>query len=401
MITKIEKFLMSSKTVGLEVRYSSPKEYKVLGCNLKRSKGELSIYSYAQFDSLPEAIQPIKKSTAVAVAVTGSVVITKKVDQVVESNREALQMVLPGGKESDFEIQLHTTDTATFISLVRVSVINDLIEEVRQAGLSIVQFILGPFSTEVLINYLSKDDRVELPCYNLEVVSGVINQIENTSNSSDKLVNIGGQGLGFQFQIAMAVAVQYYSGFPQTCILNDQLVKGRRELRFLKLIWGLGIEFALFALLAGVSSFTLNRHYEKAKAGLESKSSFSQAIYKELMLSKTELSEKTELLQITGIQKQTQLALYLDRIASVVPKEIVLYQLEVNPLTSSLKNNKRPGFDESHILVSGIADRSKHLNDFVEAIQELDWAEEVRIVTYDKQNRRDPGLFEISIQIEE
>ncbi len=87
-----------------------------------------------------------------------------------------------------------------------------------------------------------------------------------------------------------------------------------------------------------------------------------------------------------------------DRAATVLPKDITLTSLSVQPLLKNIEEGRKPLFSEREMVISGRTPRSESVSDYVTALGGLQMAQQVRLssVEYD----REKGFYNFRINLE-
>ena len=125
----------------------------------------------------------------------------------------------------------------------------------------------------------------------------------------------------------------------------------------------------------------------------------NKELIKKLDTLKSELKLKEQYFINSGFLDASKLSYYADRIAYTVPKEIVLTQLNINPLEGKIKNNKPISFQNRKILILGTVTQSIILNNWVKQLKDTDWIKNVKIIHYNQESVEIPAEFELQIDL--
>ena len=85
---------------------------------------------------------------------------------------------------------------------------------------------------------------------------------------------------------------------------------------------------------------------------------------------KQEIKEKTKVFNQTGLSSRHTNAEYLDVLASLIQKQVVLNSLNINPVLKELKNNEKVQREIKTIRITGESDEIETLNNYLLKIEE-------------------------------
>lgn len=92
-------------------------------------------------------------------------------------------------------------------------------------------------------------------------------------------------------------------------------------------------------------------------------------------------------------------ALLCDRIGSVVPPNVTLTQLGIQPRRKALEQGKRPELAEREIVVRGEAGQSGDVSAFVSDIRGLGLSDDIRLTSVDRDRETGIAVFQINITL--
>jgi len=110
----------------------------------------------------------------------------------------------------------------------------------------------------------------------------------------------------------------------------------------------------------------------------------------------SEAAEKNEFITQLGLEQNPQFALFVDEIGMTVPNSIQLGDLNINPLTKSIRKKKVIDFKNGYINIGGFCKSSQICNEWVTVLRRLNWAEKVELVDF-KINKENIGEFNIEV----
>jgi hypothetical protein len=391
----IKKHLVN-QIAGVTVHYSKSDEYVVSFVLLKSEQNKLKIVqSRSGIDNLEALADEIGKNTPIWLTVTGRPVISRKLTE--DPGENYLHHILPNAREAEFTVSIVKESTGeVFASAIRKENLNSLLEEIHKCGLKILGYSIGPALVGVLYNsgLLSKET-LYLPGYELRFEDNKLQEISLKESKEDESYLIGNDRINSDVVLPFASALSYLisgSGFDilvTDCPPNDaesilyRLVNRNFILAALILVFGL--------LLVNFMAFNF---YSKKEQILTTELSYQDAVFAQSDSLRREITMKKNLVDQMGLSQHTTYGYFADRIAATVPKGIILNRMAINPATSRIKDDKPIQF-EKLIKITGEANGSMLLNEWIKDLAKYRWIKNIEIVAYEKTEEK--GEFEIKI----
>ena len=110
------------------------------------------------------------------------------------------------------------------------------------------------------------------------------------------------------------------------------------------------------------------------------------------------LGEKQQILNQLSNEPRFSYAWIADQIASVVPDEIILTELEIQPLKDRIQENKPVNVEKNKILIKGQSLNPASVTDFTDSIQVLGAFGPVQLTMHNK-DRNDHYLFTLDVSL--
>ncbi len=88
-----------------------------------------------------------------------------------------------------------------------------------------------------------------------------------------------------------------------------------------------------------------------------------------------------------------------DRAASVIPKDIFLTSLSVQPLLKTIEEGKKPNFSENEMVITGCSARSESVSGYAAALGNLHMARQVRLSSVEHDREKDVYTFRINLEL--
>lgn len=299
--------------------------------------------------------------------------------RIVENAPNYKESLLVNGTENDFYFNSFTFKTTVSVSFLRRSLVQELTSKLTEQRIFLWGIYCGPIS---LCTITGENTAFSLD-YHVEIVNGDIRKLERNSTEIGR----------FKTDTDWLSVDQAYISSVQQSIYNpsEQFSQGidietlkatqsnyKEFVRFAKL--GVGI-LSFFLITLTANYFYIN-HLNDTTAQLELDiTSYGENLALIDRLNQ-EKQRKLVLIENSGVQSQRYVSFYLDEIGSSVPKSVELTQLETFPLIEPLKPKRKVEINTQQILISGISDNSKILDDWMELLGAKKWASGVELINY-------------------
>jgi Tfp pilus assembly protein PilN len=396
-------YIKSKSVTGVEVAFSGDGNPWFNLCILKKDKSSLHTESVkikiTNIEELPSKLP-------VCLVLNGKGIIHKKLScKEDDSDKALLERVLPNANINDFYLQRYNTfHDHIFVSIVRKSQVDPLLKSFKEKGLTVISCTLSPFIVSGILPLLKNSDsffELEVPGYMLNASDGVIESFHPTETIKDlPPLQIGNESVYRELVFAFASALSYFLPIQNMLSIEITEVNEQRNEFKQKTIFqfaGLGVLVFFLSLLL-INYFVFD-HYWKKKNMLESEFSLSQESLSHYEKLKTEFEEKQKFFEKAGLLDASRTSWYADRLAEDIPDNILLKELEINPLQKKSIQDTLLVFLAKTIHVSGSCKTSGELNDWTKIIRAKQWVKQLNILNYSQDKEQNIAGFSLEILV--
>jgi hypothetical protein len=395
LIRKIEQKVLNC-IAGVNIHFDQHDAMNISCVVLKEEKKKTRIIEhYSDLNSIEELSQKLDKKIPIWLSVTGRHVITRIMDT--DPEDRYVQHVLPNAKEDDFVINvLDLPNEKTIFSAIRIEQFNSSITMLHNHGCAIMGYSLGPAPLVFLQDSkLLEEKEIDIPGYSLRFSEGTLDEIRVSQQHNLMNYSVGGEVVDKNLLLPFTLSLIYlvnrvgYDRHIGNSIPDDsEAFIGKRINRILAFA-SLGFIFLLLFINFLVFSL-INSKYQNLTNELD----YNKVFFAQKDSLQNEIVLKSGLVHQMGLEEQTQFGFYLDRIASIVPSSITLENLNINPVEEKIKAAE-PILFQNYILIQGKSSGSIALNDFVDALRQFSWIQDVEILQYERKEHK--GHFEIKL----
>jgi len=372
---------------------------------LKRKKTRLETENkYSSLSSFDEVTGNIPKSIPVCLNIDGKGVIHKKIEtNKDDTDRTILDQALPNAAQEEIFMQkTETPDGACYISVVRKEIINNVLGEFRAAGRHVVSLTLGVFPVNGILGILnSKENTIQTSGYITEIRDTKINEIrKEQENSREQTFRIGNEELQTDMLVPFAAAFEYFFN-PLTISEQPDIIRPLSENYVYKKIFvTAGWSVLVFFFILLLTNFLLFDKYNRQYNDLSYRISQNKDLLSRLDTLKKEMEQKEEFITKGGLLRSSRNSFYADRIAYMLPQDIMLTEMDICPLKKKITESKEPEFMKNVIHVSGITKKSTLLDEWIKEVGKEQWVDDINILNYTQESDKRTGEFEVEIRIE-
>lgn len=411
MLKKVDfKNIIRSKTaVGVEVILLPENAYEINVVVLKKIKSILAIEKQKEgIVSFEELAQLIDPKLPIILVLNGKGIIHRKVTFFENDTQVTLlNKVLPNANLNEFDLQETSISSSQgFVSLIRSSIINEIIEQLKKNKLTgIVGCLLGPFVINNLLPLINTDiisnEQLRFSSYQLQIREQQITEIGSTEEEEEEAIQIGDDRIQPKLLIAFGAALSYFlgadAGIAKSELIDNIKEEFKQKQKFEFIGWSLLI--AAFSVLL-VNYFVFNNYWTKTR-DLSSTLASNQSALNRYDTLKVEFEKKKEFLQQNGLLENSRTSFYADKLAGSLPSSIQWIDVNIHPVKKKQVNDETEGFffENKSIKISGKCQRSTDLNDWMKEVKLKSWISSVTLLNYTQDNATDDGLFLIEIKL--
>lgn len=369
MIEKIKKYFNTiSKILVLEqVNYEQETEYNLSELSLR--KGNFKIHHTHSFKNLGDLKKLNKNKLPVLLLINGRMVLTK-------TNPSSLDSF----SEEQFYLTEFTNVDNTYYSIARKDIADDCVTYLEETNVILLDVFVGPLNA---IHYFEtqSESLMHIPPFDFSKIEGKYSySFEGEKRFLFPKIQLEEFEVGSNFIPSIYSGIEYLAQKQHTVQINPN----KTEAVFSQLIKPfLLVVFGLYLVVLSVNFFYQNYLSEKYENS-ELESEFLLAQQDKLASLEFELVQKQKVLNKVGISSDNTLSKYLDQLALMIPKDMVLNKLSIHPINKKLKNNKALQIRTNFILTEGKVNNVDTLNELIMRIEKHKDFKSAKIISFDK-----------------
>ena len=161
-----------------------------------------------------------------------------------------------------------------------------------------------------------------------------------------------------------------------------------------------GIAFALgFIFLIVLLNFFLFDSMRNQKLHLNAQLQTGRSLLLNLEDVQKNVNQKEDFLRQSGLNHQSMLSYYSDRIVVDLPENVSLVSMELNPLKSKIKKGKEINYRVNRIVVEGKTSEPDELNNWIRQLKKQEWVSKVEKQEYFLRNKKQAAEFILEVSI--
>jgi hypothetical protein len=399
----LKKFILPEIVFALNVHVvnSTHKIYSLV--EVRKHKNEYTIKNTiedtADISEIKKCITP--KSTFV-LAITGKGILNRITDQ----KNNALNTLIPGFNPDEFIVQYsHINDQQNVISAAKKKWIEEIVSEV-QSHLSVTaHFVsIGVVALSEVFSLISQQQPEQKFLFrDLEIIveNHKLEKINNSvSEKGYSSVNIENR------QVSAACLPAYTAAMHFLQMLTSKITVNQPETTLTYYNnWKTGKQLKVYAvtviaiwLMILLTNFTLNSYLTEKNQALEERYHNSYKYLSQIDSMETQIKEAEDFIKYLGIDKPSRFTFYADKIAAILPVDITLGNMQINPLDTKNSGSELL-FLQDKIYISGTCHKVMSLNTWINAMNKLDWVKDISLKNYSKSEDKGNGVFEMIITL--
>ena len=373
---------------------------------LKRNGNKLSIVTSKDgINSLEELLKEIAKvNCPLVLSINGKGIIYKNLNEKFNSTyQDALQKVFPTGNEAEFHVQLfHGFSDNVFIAVIRKEILNEIISLFNASKLSVINVVLGMYTTEMLLPFLNEQSslqKIKLNNTSILFEDGRWKEIIEEPNEEQTKINFGDEQIDSTLLLPLSAAMTYFIGFNQLSNNNNFLKQAKKEAEHKKAFVTFSRVLIGFLFLISVSNaFFFNKYFQK-KNRLDSELLVFQGSLQNYDKLKKQLTDKKDFLDKSGLLVGSRTSYYTDRLLYDMPDEVQLTYFNMYPYTNTTEEDSVPKFENKRLLIKGICTKSIFLNEWMKLLKSKDFVQDVFLGNYNQESKSVIGKFDLDVKL--
>ncbi|QTE21141.1 PilN domain-containing protein [Polaribacter cellanae] len=359
---------------------------------LKKKKDEFIITRNLEVDNFEELSQELNNLKHLFLVLNNEQVLSKKVISSQKEPITILRTAFPNLSLNDFYYQVHSSETCSFVSIVRKTVVNMLITKFQKAGISIIDFSIGNIGIQSLTSYLD-NNKFFTSNAAVHIENNNIKEIEKTEVEKENY-SVNDLEVSNTKLLSLAGIISYYTE-TSLSLISKELKTAYQQKRFFDVGLKLGSGLLLFALIINFMFFS---NYRDKVSSLTNDLQLQSTYKKQLNTLLKKVNQKKTLVESIQSGSNTDVSKYLDNLGSSVPNTVLLSKIEYQPLEGVLKSDKEISFKKHTIIVRGNAKENNDFTNWIAFLEKKDWIENISIIAYGKGKKENKlSAFEFLI----
>ncbi len=357
--------------------------------HLRKKGNVLMISSATSFRELETAVKNIPGKVPVILCVDGKGVLNKKIDRTNQTD-------LAWERGLDFTTLYYTkTDSGqqSFISFARRSQFDKTVEKLLSYKLDIIDFYIGPFAG-ALFKKVSGENALVSGDWQLEFLNGSLSAFSR-EDKCDSKTEIDGHQLSSWHILLYGAGISFFTGRPGISGSMPKEVQPTEAI-YKRAFNRIGVAFLVTMFLTLFSSYLLTWKYSSENAALNQENIFSGQTYKNIVNLEKQKGIKMKMMEDAGHLSKNFLSFYSSTLINSIPHQIQIDEMEIVPVQSDIKENKKVLLNASHILLKGVASDEKALNSWIKTTENVQWLKKLEIITL-KKDKNDIQHFELKL----
>lgn len=371
---------------------------------LERKNGEVHALSYKeQLQDIESLKLDSDNKLPIVVSVQAKGVLSKTISLLEEdSDTTIISKVLPNAEAQDFYIsKTQLGESSSMVSVIRRETCNAILETLPQS--KVLSLSIGPNQIPKLAKVIGGDSVWYFGNQSWEYKDHQLRSAKIDNKSENKVdypewQKIEGESIPTNCLEAYAHGLSFLIEDTEASVPLEQHEVNQQDLFFSKLftISGWSALITLFSVL--LINFLLFDHFDKKKNSLNVQLSHNSLALDQMEALEKQISFKENFIKYNSTD-QTRFSYYSDRLASLLPRNIVLVDLYIQPLQKRIKQGKETQLEKAKILIRGFTKNSTTLNRWVKDIQKEDWVKDTEVMEYNREAANLSGEFELAIEL--
>jgi Tfp pilus assembly protein PilN len=403
-MNKLEQYYRINQVAGVHIHIHPDSRTTLQICTIIANGNQLQIdKKITDLASPGQLKEHLPAKSIIALNLSGKGILQKRIERTEVIDQNTFSKILPNAKSEDFYIQNFVSGESSFVSLIRRTEADKWISQLQELQFIPLMLSLGPFpidgivpqlniyESELLFNgyLIRRNEKAEwIECLYDETVHSAF-PIKLASEKIDEKLIIP-YAAAFQLVLknnlepVKANVDHLETGFQKK--LSDQKIRVQSVVVLIVLFALLLINFILFSWLNSSNNALTERVSRYAQ-----NSSNQQEINERVKIKEARLRS---LGWDGGIDKSH----LLDQIASLLPPEISMKEIAVNPIDQAQsRTQKTLSFYERKIQVTGNSERIIPVNEWIARIKTKTWVKNIQLENFAYNNELNTGQFTVII----
>jgi len=375
------------------VEHATEQNFHLL--QLQKKKKELVLSKQESYTNFNDVVASIGSQKHIFLIVNNEQILSKEIKFTHSSKERIVKTAFPNIQLQDFYFEVSQNDILSMVCICRKEVINTLLQEYTEKGISVINFSLGNLKVNTLASFT---ELAQIQTSN--AVIGIENKqiigLEKKKGLA-QTYDINGLKVNKDQVLALSGIISYYSG--KEFLSDDEFQNSLLTAYQQKRIFTLGIRSALgilfFTLLVNFLLFT---SYRDSVATLTSELALNETYKKQLISLKELVSKKEKLVESIHSASNSKVIWYVNEITKSVPTSLSLNEIKYQPLTRPTREEKQIELRENEILVKGISKDDTDFTNWISELEKQPWIDKVSFLNYGSRKTKQT-FFNFIIQM--
>jgi len=358
--------------------------------------------------TIDELAEQLSLKNPVALAITGKMVILKRITKE-EYQGNYFEALFPNTNPNEFYLIARESGEYIWISVIRKTILENIIGKLISQGFRLLHLSLGPFSLENVLPYLAMESggAISTQFYSIQVNRQreflEIGKMNASEIEEPQEYNLGDQY--FRPASLTAFSVSLYlvrSDFSQLPYADIRIQEQREEYFYYQSFVKTGWSALISVLLMLIVSFLIYNHYFRINEELQVSENIAKSRRLDDVKNEDKLKVESAFLHETGWERSSRVSYYADRIASLVPDNTVLTNMQIFPIREGLFFEKEGShFKMDTVIVNGNCDDPEDLSVFLNNLKNSNSIQSVMVQDYSYKKEKAKAFFSMQMIVKQ
>lgn len=400
MKKRVTEWLFGKQTFGVSLRLQSGEDWEVDLVEIHQSRKELKLIDKGESVRCTEDLwEKLPAHGKISLNLSGTGILIKEVNT--EQLEDGIEAILPNVKQEEFVVQnLSLKNGRSLLAMMRRDALASILSEFSKRNIWVIDLYLGPVSLQPIKSLFAEHtNRIQFSGMELQLESGDFTSFKRSEESDSTYYTLAGESLmskqilPFAAAVASVVGVHSENHSPEIANLSQEYF-ARQVLRKGAFT---GLIILFLAVLINFFAFDSLR---KKQSRLSSQVETGRNLLVKLDELRSNFSQKEEFLKKSGLNTNSRLSFYADRLAADLPERVRLTTMEMNPLMKKIREGKEIYLGNGTILVKGETQYPLELNRWIQTLKSEEWVAELKKQEYFLKQKNKPAEFVIEISVQ-
>ena len=403
-MSKLEQYYRINQVAGVHIHIRADGSVVIQLCTVVATGNQLQAdKKITDLAFIGQLKQYLAAKSVVAINLSGKGILLKQIEKTEVIDQNAFNKILPNAKAEDFYIQNFISGESSFVSVIRKMEADRWIMQLQELQLVPLILSLGPFPLETILPQLNiyenefsinghlvgRNGKGEWEDYKYNESNTSTFQLKLESEKIDEKLIIP-YAAAFQLVLVNNVEpVKVNASDLETALqkqLSDQKIKAQSADVLIILFMLLLLNFILFSWLNS-SNNTLTEQVSRYTQNTSNQQEINEQV-----------KNKEARLKSLGWDSGINKSVLIDQIASLLPPEIILKEISVNPVDLAVSRiQKSIEFYNRKIWITGTSEKIIPVNEWIARIKIKSWVKNIQLENFAFNSELNTGQFTIII----